>query len=103
MSVPNKYTLLFYRRMLHTMMKAFPEDYNMFHSCRIECRRKILENKNEKDPIKIQDHIFFGEEIRDMLENNLMQGNLQQNGNYRFKARPEHAMGEHVKPIPKDN
>ena len=54
------------------MMKAFEGDYNMFHQCRIECRKKILENKNEEDPIKIQDHIFFGEEARDMLENNLI-------------------------------
>lgn len=55
------------------MMKGFPGDYVMFHKCRIECRKKILESKDETDPIKIQDHIFFGEEIRDMIETNLMQ------------------------------
>lgn len=55
------------------MMKGFPGDYVMFHKCRIECKKKILENKEETDPIKIQDLIFFGEEIRDMIETNLMQ------------------------------
>ena len=39
----------------------------MFHQCRIEARKKINENKNETDISKIQDHIFFGEEIRDYL------------------------------------
>jgi len=55
------------------MMKGFPGDYVMFHKCRIDCRKKILESKDETDPVKIQDHIFFGEEIRDMIETNLMQ------------------------------
>lgn len=35
------------------MMKAFPKDYEMFHRCRLECRKKIVENKDETDPIKI--------------------------------------------------
>jgi complex III assembly factor LYRM7 len=38
---------------------------------RLEARKKILENKNEVDAIKIQNHIFFGEEIRDFLEKNI--------------------------------
>ena len=62
-----------YRRLLHTMMKTFDGDYVMFHKVRLEARKEILKNKNEIDPIKIQNHIFFGEEARDLLEVNLVQ------------------------------
>lgn len=34
-------TLMFYRRLLKTMMKTFVGDYNMFHQTRLEARRKI--------------------------------------------------------------
>lgn len=44
-----KGTLLFYRRMLKTMMKTFNGDPEMFHRVRIECRNKIKENANETD------------------------------------------------------
>jgi hypothetical protein len=37
--------------------------------------------------VEIQEKIFFGEEVRDFFEVNVMQGTLQESGNYRFKAR----------------
>ena len=77
-------------------MKSFVNDYNMFHQCRIEARKKIKESADLRDPIDIQQKIFFGEEVRDFLEVNIMQGTLQQNGNYRFKARPQHGMGSSI-------
>ena len=92
-----KPTLMFYRRLLRTMMKAFTGDRVMFHQCRIEARNKIKENAELRDPVEIQQKIFFGEEARDFLEVNIMQGTLQESGNYRFKARPEHGVGSGVK------
>ena len=95
---PYKPTLAFYRRLLHTMMKTFVGDVNMFHRVRIEARRKILENKDETDEVKIQKLIFFGEESRDFLEKNLIQANLQaKTGKYRLHVRKEHALGTTVK------
>lgn len=38
MSIPNRQTLNFYRRLLHTMMKTFDGDPEMFHRVRIEAR-----------------------------------------------------------------
>jgi len=70
---PNQRTLNFYRRLLHSMMKTFVRDVEMFHKVRLEARRKILENKDETDDVKIQDMIFFGEEVREFLNNNLIQ------------------------------
>ena len=93
----HKPTLMFYRRLLKTMMKTFTGDYNMFHQSRIEARKKIMESAELRDPVEIQEKIFFGEEVRDFLEVNLMQGTLQESGNYRFKARPEHGMGSSLK------
>ncbi|CAD8104078.1 unnamed protein product [Paramecium sonneborni] len=90
-------TLLFYRRMLKTMMKTFNGDPEMFHRVRIECRNKIKENANETDQIKIQNHIFFGEEAREFLENHLISGKLMPNGRYRFKAQPQHSMNDPIK------
>lgn len=93
----HKPTLMFYRRLLKTMMKTFTGDYNMFHQCRLEARKKIKESAELRDPVEIQEKIFFGEEVRDFLEVNVMQGKLQENGNYRFKARSEHSVGSSVK------
>lgn len=58
------------------MMKTFDKDVEMFHRVRIEARKRITINKDETDPVKIQDHIFFGEEIRDFLAANMIQGKL---------------------------
>jgi complex III assembly factor LYRM7 len=92
MSIVHKPTLQFYRRLLKTMMKTFDGDYEMFHRTRLEARKKIYENKQLTDPVAIQEKLFFGEEVREFMQYNMIQGNLQDNGNYRFKVRPEHAM-----------
>lgn len=79
------------------MMTSFTSDVEMFHRCRIEARNKIIENKAESDIVKIQNQIFFGEEARDFLKTNIIQGIAQTNGNYRFKAKPEHSMKDNIK------
>ena len=63
----HKPTLMFYRRLLKTMMKSFVGDYNMFHQSRIEARKKIMESAELRDPVEIQEKIFFGEEARDFI------------------------------------
>lgn len=95
---PYKPTLAFYRRLLQTMMKSFVGDYNTFHKVRLEARKKILENKEETDEMKIHKLIFFGEETRDFLEKNIIQANMQENGRYRLNVRKEHGLGTLVKP-----
>lgn len=87
MSYVHKPTLMFYRRLLKTMMVTFDGDYEMFHRLRIEARKKILESKDLTDPVQIQDKIFFGEEARNLLQSNVIQGKLQESGNYRFKVK----------------
>jgi complex III assembly factor LYRM7 len=72
----NNPSLRLYRRLLKTMMKSFDGDVEMFHRVRIEARKTIMQNGEETDPVKIQNHIFFGEEARDFLESSLIQGNL---------------------------
>jgi complex III assembly factor LYRM7 len=63
----HKPTLMFYRRLLKTMMKVFTGDYNMFHHVRMDARKEIKKNASLRDPVEIQDKIFFGEEARDCL------------------------------------
>ena len=70
-------TLQFYRRLLKTMMVTFDGDYEGFHIIRIEARKKIVESKDLRDPVEIQKKIFFGEETRRLLKENLIQGTLQ--------------------------
>ena len=60
MSTIHKPSLMFYRRLLKTMMKTFNGDYLMFHQSRIEARKKIAQNKDLTDPVEIQNKIFFG-------------------------------------------
>lgn len=58
----------------------------------------MKENSGLKDPVEIQNAIFFGEEARDFLETNIIQvaaaqqGTLAASGNYRFKPRRENAV-----------
>ena len=74
MNAPHKPTLQFYRRLLKTMVTSFTGDYEMFHRCRLEAKKKILENKDETDLVSIHNQIFFGEEARDFISTNMIQG-----------------------------
>ena len=97
MKVPNPRTLMMYRRMLKSMQTVFRGDYEMFHRARIEMRRSIEAQKEESDPAKVAELLFQYEETRRALLQNVVQGNLQRDGTYRWKVRKEHAMGSAVK------
>ena len=43
--------------------------------------------------MKVAEMLFQYEETRRLLLQNVMQGNLQEDGNYRWKVRKEHGMG----------
>lgn len=47
----HKPTLMLYRRFLKTMMKTFTGDRIMFHRCRIDVRKKIMEYSELRDPV----------------------------------------------------
>ena len=74
--VPHLKTLTMYRRMLKTMMVVFKNDYDMFHRARIEVRRSIEINKQERDPAKVNEFLFQSEEARRVLLEKVVQGNL---------------------------
>jgi hypothetical protein len=69
----------------------------MFHTARIEIRKSIEATGDERDPAKIAEMLFQYEESRRMLLQNVVQGNLQEDGTYRWKVRKEHAMGASIK------
>mmetsp|Transcript_27736 Transcript_27736/g.24535 ORF Transcript_27736/g.24535 Transcript_27736/m.24535 type:complete len:136 (-) Transcript_27736:26-433(-) len=94
---PNPKTMMMYRRMLKAMMRVFKGDYEMFHRSRIEFRKNILEYKDITTKKELNKVIFGFEEGRRMLLKNIMQGDLQKDGNYRWNVRREHAMGTSVK------
>lgn len=83
--------------MLKTMMVVFKGDFEMFHRARIEVRRSIELTKDERELAKVNELLFQYEEARRVLSEKVVQGNLQNDGNYRWKVRPEHAMGSSVK------
>ena len=95
--VPHLKTLAMYRRMVRSLYTVFENDPEMFHRTRIEIRRSIEEHKEERDLMKVNELLFQYEETRRILLTKLVQGNLQQDGNYRWKIRPEHAMGSSIK------
>ena len=82
-----------YRRMLKSFQTIFKGDFEMFHRSRIELRRSIEAHKDESDAQKVNELLFQYEETRRLLLQNVMQGNLQDDGTYRWKVRKEHAMG----------
>ncbi len=73
--VPNKKTLGMYRRMLKSMQVVFAGDFEMFHRCRLEIRRSIESQSEERDPAKINELLFQYEETRRILLQNVVQGN----------------------------
>jgi len=56
--VPHLKTLTMYRRMCKTMMVVFKNDYEMFHRARIELRRSIESQKEERDLHKVNELLF---------------------------------------------
>ncbi len=62
-----------YRRMLKSMQVVFAGDFDMFHRCRIEIRNSIIQQKDEKDPAKINELLFQYEETRRILLQNVVQ------------------------------
>ncbi len=71
--MPYKKTLGMYRRMLKSMQIVFAGDFEMFHKCRIEIRKSIVEAKDETDPAKINELLFQYEETRRILMQNVVQ------------------------------
>eukprot|EP00347_Sterkiella_histriomuscorum_P001580 403371482 len=96
-TVPYTKTLSMYRRMLKSMMVVFKGDPEMFHRCRMEIRKSIVDQKDETDPSKVHELLFQYEETRRILMQNVVQGNAQPDGSYRWKVRKEHAMGASIK------
>ena len=67
LKVPNPKTLMMYRRMLKSMQTVFQGDYQMFHRARIEMRRSIESQKEERDAAKVAELLFQYEETRRVL------------------------------------
>lgn len=82
-------------------MYVFKGDYNTFHMMRINVRREIEKRRDLTDPKEIREKMLDLEEARTLFLNNIMQGKLQDGGHYRFKARPENAVGANIKPLNK--
>lgn len=95
--MPHVKTLLMYRRMLKSMMDVFDGDYEMFHRARIEVRQSIESQKDLTSTSEVNELLFQYEESRRILLKSVYQGKLQDDGNYRWKLRADHAMGSSVK------
>ena len=91
--IPNINTLAFYRRALKTVGQHFKTDARAFNMMKQELKVKTLEFKDLRDEIEIQNKIFFGEEVIDILDQQLMVGLKQESGAYRYTVKREHAIG----------
>lgn len=89
----NSTVLKLYRKTLYTLMEVFEGDFTNFHRIRITIRREIEKNENEKDEKEIRKKILELEEARKIISTTLIQGKLQDNEFYRYKARPDLFMG----------
>ena len=65
--VPHVKTLAMYRRTLKSFMTIFKDDYEMFHRARIEFRRSIESQAEERDLAKVNELLFQYEETRRTL------------------------------------
>ena len=62
-----------------------------------EVRQSIESQKDLTSVTEVNEMLFQYEESRRVLLKSIYQGNLQDDGNYRWKLRAEHAMGSSVK------
>lgn len=74
-------------------MYVFKGDYNTFHLMRINVRKEIEKRRELTDEKQIREGVLDLEEARNLILTNIMQGKLQDGGFYRYKARPELAVG----------
>jgi hypothetical protein len=95
--------LKLYRKMLHTMMIVFQGDYNTFHLIRINIRKEIEKRREITDLKEIRERMIDLEEARNSLLTQVMQGKLQDGGYYKYKTRPENAMGANAQILKKNN
>lgn len=66
-NLPHVKTLAMYRRSLKSFMTVFKNDYEMFHRARMEFRRSIESQKDERDLAKVNELLFQYEETRRTL------------------------------------
>ena len=66
-NLPYVKTLAMYRRSLKSFMTVFKNDYEMFHRARMEFRRSIESQKDERDLAKVNELLFQYEETRRTL------------------------------------
>mmetsp|Transcript_1788 Transcript_1788/g.2107 ORF Transcript_1788/g.2107 Transcript_1788/m.2107 type:complete len:132 (-) Transcript_1788:839-1234(-) len=71
-----------YRRLLRGATRLFGADEEALRLGRIELRQQFELNRNVTDSKALQELIQGIDEAADMMENNLVQGKLNQRGNY---------------------
>ena len=57
-TIPHVKTLTMYRRCLKSFMTVFKNDYEMFHRARIEFRKSIESQSEERDLAKVNELLF---------------------------------------------
>ena len=72
---------------------VFKNDSRALQMMNQELKTKTQENKDLNDEIEVQNKIFFGEEVLDIFKQQVMQGQIKDDGKVRYKAKKEHAMG----------
>ena len=72
--LPHMKTLAMYRRTLKSFMVVFKNDHEMFHRARIEFRRSVESQAEEREFAKVNELLFQYEETRRTLLQKIVQG-----------------------------
>lgn len=75
-------SLLRYRRLLKTVEKTFRGDSFALSKARQEVRSQFLVNQHIRDTLQIEKLWRDAEEVEEMLAFNIVQGRLNERGNY---------------------
>lgn len=92
-----------YRRLLRLRKRVFVGDQYAIDQARVQLRLEFLKHKDVRDTQELAGLVKGIEEVEEMFTMNIVQGKLNQEGNYEVKLRPEqhlkdkeHEMVTHV-------
>mmetsp|Transcript_22651 Transcript_22651/g.70347 ORF Transcript_22651/g.70347 Transcript_22651/m.70347 type:complete len:113 (-) Transcript_22651:79-417(-) len=85
--------LRMYRELLRSSRAAFKGDQVMVAGARDQIREKFQERRGETDSEAIKGMLQEGKETADFLRSYVVQGVLNERGNYEMKLESHHAEG----------
>jgi hypothetical protein len=78
-----------FRKLLRASRHVFRDDHRAVNAARLQLRTEFLRNKDEKDVVSLEELFQGVDEVEEMLRFNIVQGSLNERGNYAVRLTEE--------------